>query len=316
MEKNTEFSAPRKTARRRTSRRWSAGKEHLSFYPAQFIYTTLPYVAVDTNRYERTNRSFRIIITPGAFVNEYGDTEVMVPYGKLARANLLFLTTHAKKTGSPRVELAVSYRGFLKDLGIPWDKKTAREAVRQLRAILTMQVTCAQVDVSKSGEEKLSEQFTFMLGRGQKVKFNAESVIDERESYFLLSDDFLSEVVVGHAVPIITEAWRELLSETKSPMALDIFLWLSSRLPLIRDTVHIRWEFLRDQFGSQASSLDSFKKRFRPALAQAIEMYPGANVREVGANARGSSKGFKGLMLCRSVPPSNPKEVTAQRARR
>lgn len=306
MKKNTELSALLETALSRT-----VDKEHLSFYPAQFIYTALPYTSVDTNRYERTNGSFRIIITPGAFINEHGETEVMVPYGKLARANLLFLTTHAKKTGSTRVELATSYRGFLRDLGIPWDKKTAREAVRQLRAVLTMQVTCAYVDVDEEGEEKLRDQLSFMLGRGQKVKFNAENVIDERESYFLLSDDFLSEVVAGHAVPIVTGAWRELLTETKSPMALDIFLWLSSRLPLVRGEAHISWERLRDQFGSQASSLDNFKKRFRPALAQALEMYPGANVREVGANSRGTSKGFKGLLLRRSVPPSNPQKISS-----
>lgn len=305
MEKNTELSTILETALARTT------QEHLSFYPAQFIYTALPYRAVNTNRYERTNGSFRIIVTPGAFINEEGKTEVVLPYGKLARANLLYLTTHAKKTGSTRVELATSYRGFLRDLGISWDKKTAREAVRQLRAVLTMQVTCAHVDVDDNGEEKVTKQLSFMLGRGQKVKFSADNVIDERESYFLLSDDFLSEVVAGHAVPIVTGAWRELLNETKSPMALDIYLWLSSRLPVIRGEKHISWEQLQAQFGSQAGDLRDFKKRFRPALAQALEMYPGANVHEVGANARGTSKGFKGLLIRHSVPPKEPDKLTS-----
>ena len=73
-----------------------------------------------------------------------------------------------------------------------------------------------------------------MVGRGREIVFDANADIKERESYLLLSDDFFESAIQSNAVPVETETWRELLSESKSPLALDIYLWLSSRLPKIQ----------------------------------------------------------------------------------
>lgn len=73
-----------------------------------------------------------------------------------------------------------------------------------------------------------------MVGRGREIVFDANADIKERESYLLLSDDFFEPAIQSNAVPVETETWRELLSESKSPLALDIYLWLSSRLPKIQ----------------------------------------------------------------------------------
>lgn len=304
MEKNTELSTILETALARTT------QEHLSFYPAQFIYCALPYREPESTYWVRKNGSHQLTISAGALTNPDGSVESFVPSGKLARAALLYLTTEAKKTGSPRIEMATSYRGFLADLGIPWNSQTAREAVRQLRAVLSMQVQFTISEKRAEGEVTIAE-YDFRIGRGREITFDENANINDRESVLLLADDFFDAVISGHAVPIVTGAWRELLNETKSPMALDIYLWLSSRLPVIRREKHISWKQLQAQFGSQAGDLRDFKKRFRPALAQALEMYPGANVREVGANARGTSKGFKGLLIRHSVPPKEPDKLTS-----
>ncbi|WP_346876167.1 replication protein RepA [Rothia sp. (in: high G+C Gram-positive bacteria)] len=73
-----------------------------------------------------------------------------------------------------------------------------------------------------------------MVGRGREIVFDANADIKERESHLLLSDDFFESVMQSDAVPVETETWRELLSESKSPLALDIYLWLSSRLPKLQ----------------------------------------------------------------------------------
>lgn len=92
------------------------------------------------------------------------------------------------------------------------------------------------------------------------------------------------------------------MQESKSPLALDIYLWLSSRLGSLNAPLHITWEQLYAQFGSQQQSMDNFKKKFRIALETVKEHYPAANVREMGTG-QGKNKGFKGLVLRRSVPP-------------
>lgn len=279
---------------------------HNSFYPAQFIYCCLPYRAIDEKIWLRENGTWTLGITPGIITNPDGSRESFIPSGKLARAALLYVTTEAVKTGSPRIELAKSYRGFLQDMGVKWNKSTAHEAVRQLRAVLSMSVQLSFITADNEGGSVVTE-LEFKVGSGREIHFDAKADIKERESYLLLSQDFYEAVVVGHAVPIVTEAWRALMQDTKSPLALDIYLWLSSRLNSLTAPVYITWEQLYTQFGSQQQKLDDFKKTFRAALKIVKEYYPGANVREMGTG-QGKTKGFKGLVLYRSIAALPPQE--------
>lgn len=284
----------------------SSPQGHNSFYPAQFIYCCLPYRAIEEKIWLRENGTWTLGITPGIITNPDSSRESFIPSGKLARAALLYVTTEAVKTGSPRIELAKSYRGFLQDVGVKWNKSTAHEAVRQLRAVLSMSVQLSFITADNEGGNVVTE-LEFKVGSGREIHFDAKADIKERESYLLLSQDFYEAVVVGHAVPIVTEAWRALIQDTKSPLALDIYLWLSSRLSNLTNPVHITWEQLYAQFGSKSQSLAEFKKSFRVALETVKEHYPGANVREMGTG-QGKTKGFKGLVLYRSIPALPPQE--------
>lgn len=279
---------------------------HKSFYPAQFIYCCLPYRAVEEKIWIRENGTWTLGITPGIITNPDGSRESFIPSGKLARAALLYVTTEAKKTGSPRIELAKSYRGFLADLGIEWNQRNAKEAVRQLRAVLSMSVQLSFITPAGDGDNVVTE-VEFKVGSGREIHFDAKADIKERESYLLLSDDFYQSVITGHAVPIITQTWRALIQETKSPLALDIYLWLSSRLNSLTAPVYITWEQLFTQFGSQTQRLAEFKKSFRAALETVREYYPGANISEMGTG-QGKVKGFKGLVLRRSLPALPPQK--------
>lgn len=271
---------------------------HKSFYPATFIYSSLPYRRPKDNLWVRENGRNRIAITAGAINNPDGTVESFIPSGKLARAALLYLTTEAKKTGSPRIDLSKSYRGFLKDLGITWNAHNSREAEKQLRAVLSMTVNFSVTEHLENGDTKITE-YDFIVGRGREIVFDANADMKERESYLLLSDDFFEKVVQKSAVPIDTVAWRALLSETKSPMAMDIYLWLVSRLPHLSQPLYVSWEQLAAQFGSQTQDSVKFRELFRPALEKALEHYPGAKVVEEGAG-QGRNQGFKGLVLYRS----------------
>lgn len=284
----------------------SSPQVHNSFYPAQFIYCCLPYRAIEEKIWFRENGTWTLGITPGIITNPDGSRESFIPSGKLARAALLYVTTEAVKTGSPRIELAKSYRGFLQDMGVKWNKSTAHEAVRQLRAVLSMSVQLSFITADNEGGSVVTE-IEFKVGSGREIHFDANADIKERESYLLLSQDFYEAVVVGHAVPIVTKAWRALMQGTKSPLALDIYLWLSSRLGNLTAPVHITWEQLYAQFGSKSQSLTEFKKSFRAALETVKEYYPGANIREMGTG-QGKTKGFKGLVLYRSIPALPPHE--------
>ena len=88
-------------------------------------------------------------------------------------------------------------------------------------------------------------------------------------------------------------AWRRLANETKSPMALDIYTWLSCRLHGVTGLTRISWEQLHEQFGSTTEMRD-FRRKFAQALELAKTVYPEANATIV---RRMGGRGFSGLLL-------------------
>jgi hypothetical protein len=67
----------------------------------------------------------------------------------------------------------------------------------------------------------------------------------------------------------------------RSPLALDVYAWITWRMSFLRKSTPIPWEHLSDQFGSNYARPLDFRKNFRKALVEVLRHYP-ANV-EPGA---------------------------------
>lgn len=278
-------------------------KGELGFFPWHFVHFSLPYRKSETPVWERINGSMSMLMSAGVFKDHNGENINILPYGKYARLALLYLCTEAKRTGSTRVELSRTYRGFMKDLGLKWDSREAREAVKQLRALLSMQVMFTNTEELEGNREHLVS-CSFKIGTREDIVFEQDGALDERVSYFLLSDEFYNNVVANFSVPLEYKIWSELVQSTKSPMALDIYLWLNSRARIGRKYSHapVTWEQLHKQFGSDAA-MQPFKAKFRRALEDVLEVAPKYRpcIQEVG-NGRGVSKGAKGFKIA-PLPP-------------
>lgn len=279
----------------------------LDFYPVHLINHALPYAPTQKTAWTRTNGAGALTITAVPFTDSNGEMRTVLPSGKLARLALLWLCTEAKKNQSPHVDLAVSYRRFIADLGLNWNLVTAQEAVEQLRAILAMVLTY-RADEELEDKATGYGSFTIPVGRKTYFVFDDSAGFDEKRSHLLLSDDFYQLIICSHVVPIDSTAWARLVLDTRSPMALDVYLWLCSRMERVKAPTRISWEQLYEQFGSETKELRDFKIKFRKALAKALEYYPQARVKEAGAG-RGKTNGFKGLILSPSplaVPKNKP----------
>ena len=274
----------------------SSTQNKLGFYPWHFVHFSLPYRKRESGMWERKNGTMSMIMTAGTFKDHTGRNINMLPYGKYARLALLYLCTESKRTGSTRVELSRTLRGFMRDLGLKWDSREAREAVKQLRALLAMQMMFTNEE-ELSDDRKHLTSCSFKIGTREDITFETNGHIDEKISYFLLSDDFYESVVKNFSVPLEYKIWADLVQTTKSPMALDVYLWLNSRLHQEKSSPRINWAQLQGQFGS-SSDLSEFKKSFRKALDEVLEVTPSykTRIREEG-NGRGKSTGFKGIRL-------------------
>ena len=89
----------------------------------------------------------------------------------------------------------------------------------------------------------------------------------------MLSERFFQELT-EKPVPVDLRALRAL---KQSPIALDIYCWLTWRNSFLRGKATVPWEGLLGQFGTE-SSPKKFRENFKKALQQVLVVYPQARV--------------------------------------
>jgi hypothetical protein len=93
-------------------------------------------------------------------------------------------------------------------------------------------------------------------------------------SSVILSQDFF-DGITRSAVPVDLRALRLL---RRSPLALDIYVWLTYRMSYLRRPYLIPWEALRNQFGADYGRPSDFRLKFLRALRLVLGVYPCARV--------------------------------------
>ena len=106
-----------------------------------------------------------------------------------------------------------------------------------------------------------------------------------------LSSEFFDSLK-RHALPLDPRAVQAL---QHSARALDIYLWLTHRLPRVRgrNGDRVSWLALQSQFGPDMTDAKKFRRDLLTAMRQVLVAYPAAKVEQVDG----------GLLLRRSAPP-------------
>jgi hypothetical protein len=269
-------------------------QQDLSYLPPDLINLSLPNARFSSLQWIRRNGNRQLTITAGDGIGPDG-LESFVPYGKYARAALLLLCTEAVRTGNPVVQISESYRGFMKQLGVSWKRDNAIEAARQMQALAACSIAVRNQTTLDNGEIDVKIK-RYHVSSANHMVFTADrsgEVSEGNSSAIELSPDFMQMLSKTSRVPVRTDVWLHLLRTSRSAMTLDIYLWLAYRLHHLNAPTRISWEQLRQQFGSDVE-LKGFMRKFLKALAEALKVYPEANVTEFGETARG---GTHGIML-------------------
>ena len=95
-------------------------------------------------------------------------------------------------------------------------------------------------------------------------------------SRVVLGSEFFDEIT-SSAVPVDLRAIRLL---KRSPLALDIYVWLTYRMSYLRRPCLIPWQALQEQFGADYSRPRDFHQRFLRSLSQVLQVYPRVRVSE------------------------------------
>lgn len=267
----------------------SAGK--LGFMARALVQATMPYKDPKTNLFERQNGDLTLRIISAERSG--------VPYGIYPRMLMSWLTTEAVRTQSSEIVLGESLGVFLKEMELTRGSASQRFQT-QMKSLFS-----SVVSVKRDGAKGYSVKNLTLVDEVEITNADASSFWQPQEletagkwkSRLLISNNFFNEVTTN-PVPIDLRAYVGLKA---SPLAMDIYAWLTYRLSYLRSVSKpIPWLLLQMQFGS-GYSVDSqgqrdFKKAFLKNLKSVLRMYPQAKVQENSS----------GLILFPS-PPHIPK---------
>lgn len=242
----------------------------LGFMARAMVQATLPHSEVDGAVYTRSNGEFTLSITNGAS---------RLPFGTIPRLLLAWMTTEAVRTDSPTLILGDSLSEFMQELdmvptGGRWGSITRlRDQVERLAT--------SSIHLYKSNDRQFqAKNFTLFdeIDLWWEPKKPDQSAL--WQSTLTLNKSFFDEIT-NAPVPVDMRALKAL---RQSPMALDLYVWLTYRMSYLKKPVDIPWDSLRLQLGAgyadTPSGRQGFRKRVVEALIKVMAVYPGARVQE------------------------------------
>ena len=101
-------------------------------------------------------------------------------------------------------------------------------------------------------------------------------------SRVVLGRAFFAEIT-GSAVPVDLRALRLL---KRSPLALDIYVWLTYRMSYLKKPTLVPWKSVEAQFGADYSRLRDFRSHAVTQLEKVIRVYPTVRVSHTSTGLR------------------------------
>jgi hypothetical protein len=239
----------------------------LGFMARAMTLASLPHSRIEGAEFARRNGPFTLSIMSPANVG--------IPYGTVPRLLLAWLTTEAVRTKNRELILGDSLSGFMRQLdlvptGGRWGSITRLKD--QTTRLFASSVTAVYKDAERTairGHHVADAANLWWHPKDPKQAALWESSVT-------LSQPFFSEII-ERPVPIDLRALRAL---KRSPMALDLYVWLTYRMSYLTKATEITWAGLQCQFGAgypaTAQGIRDFRKHFIPALRKVLAVYPDA----------------------------------------
>lgn len=238
----------------------------LGYLATAMIHASLPHSKIEGGVFKRRNGPISLTIL--------NDPDIGLPYGKLPRIITAFICTQAKlfrdKYG-PVIYLGKSQNDFMTKLGLQstgGDRGDIRRLHDQAKRLFTSTITLIGEPGSEFHWKKVNISNQGML-LWNPHNFHQES---KWQTTLTLSEEFYQECI-NHPVPIDLRV----LHKMRSPLAIDIYIWLTYRYNVIKEPTPISWKQLKWQFGSNYPDTQQgewdFKANFRKQLRAVLAFY-------------------------------------------
>lgn len=242
----------------------------LGFMARGLVQATMPHRNTGENYHVRENGDYKLIMAAS-------NPEIGLPFGTIPRLMLAWLATEAIKTKERELILGDSMSGFMRELdlipsGGRWGSITRLKD--QSRRLFSSLITCSYTTKDRDA----ADHFLIAESRDLWWHKSEPSQAGLFQSTVTLSQRFYDEITLN-PVPVDMRALKAL---KRSPMALDIYCWLTYRMSYLKQTTAITWPQLQAQFGAGYASdemgVKNFQRAFTKHLKKVLIVYPEANV--------------------------------------
>jgi len=246
----------------------------LGFMARMLVQATMPHRDPgQVPAWGRRNGNFSLVIQPGVTIDArtLQPLSVGLPYGSLPRLLLAWISTEAVRTREPMVLLGDTLSSFMRQLdlmptGGRWGSITRLRM--QMKRLFSSSISCTY-----EGEEHWANA-GFRIADETHLWWDPKNPdqADLWQSTVTLGHKFFQELI-EHPVPIDMRALKAL---RRSPLALDLYCWLTYRMSYLRKDTVIPWYSLQAQFGADYSRERDFKSKFSESLRKVLTVYPAA----------------------------------------
>jgi hypothetical protein len=219
--------------------------------------------------YSRSTGQFTLNIAPTT--RKYG-----IPFGTIPRIVLAWICTEATKTKQRKLNLGKSQREFLEKIQLHSNgrdiARMREQCMRLFRAVVSVEYENGSLEASQ--RLPITNSDTIFWHKSPDVESLWNSELE-------LTQEFYDEII-AHPVPIDLRVFHAL---SKSPLAMDIYTWLTYRMFVMAATgqriVRVPWLGLKAQLGTNIADTPEgarlFKSRFKQRLREVLLFYPEAS---------------------------------------
>jgi len=225
---------------------------NVGFFARSLTQCTLPHSKPenDTITYGKRNGKLSLTVQPGDYLDKKGKPiSYGVPYGSIPRLLLCWISTEASRTKSKELVLGHSLSEFMAaiDLTPSWGRRgTAKSLTDQMERLFNCTIRLTYEDSERRTSTRLDVAKTYNLFFHKQPDQGGLW-----QSTLTLTQDFYEEIV-KHPVPLDLRALRSL---KKSPLAIDIYCWLTYRMSYLKGATPVTWGQLHGQFGADYARL-------------------------------------------------------------
>lgn len=240
---------------------------NMGFISTAMIYASLPHSEITGAIFKRKNNDVSLTIM--------NDPDIGLPFGKIPRIITAFLCTEAKRqeySDTPEIiNLGKSQAEFAKKLGLTSSGGERGGITRlkdQAKRLFTSHITLI-------GQPETQFHFRNLNIVEEGMLLWSPHDINEKSTWnsqLTLSKRFYEECI-AHSVPLDMRVIHNL----RSPLAIDIYVWLTYRYNSIKYPTPISWKQLKWQFGSNYSEdtqgMSNFISNFKTQLRKVSSVY-------------------------------------------